>query len=444
MMSEETVGRVDQAVDTSKITQFDVVYASIVAFFAWMFSVYDFILFGTLLPLIAQEFHWTTAFSTGVATIVALGTFLVSLTVGPITDYFGRRNALVITVGGAALSSGLTALTPSAWYLVIVRSLSGFGYSEQAVNTTYLSEIYGPRRRGFIYSFIQGGWPIGVLFAAAMSALLLPAVGWRGVFLVSTFPIILILILRTRLKESPRYEHMVAVRRLEAEGKIAEARELGQKYGVDADRSAQFTYVQLFGVDVRKHTIFLGVAFLLNWFAIQVFTVLGTTVLTQGKGISFSNSLFLLILSNALAYIGYITHGYIGDYLGRRETIAGAWIIAGICYLIMLLVASSYVAVLITYSVGLFFLIGAYSALFTYMGESFPTRMRGTGASFINAMGPIGAVLGSLLFTGVLAGSASVATAALIAGAIPLILSGLFLFGARRVPPRRTLEEISV
>ncbi len=294
-MSEETVGRVDQAVDTSKITQFDIVYASIVAFFAWMFSVYDFILFGTLLPLIAQDFHWTTAFSTGVATLVALGTFLVSLTVGPITDYFGRRNALVITVGGAALSSGLTALTPSAWYLVIVRSLSGFGYSEQAVNTTYLSEIYGPRRRGLIYSFIQGGWPIGVLFAAAMSALLLPAVGWRGVFLVSTLPIILILILRTRLKESPRYEHMVAVRRLEAEGKIAEARELGQKYGVDADRSAQFTYVQLFGVDVRKHTIFLGVSFLLNWFAIQVFTVLGTTVLTQGKGISFSNSLFLLI-----------------------------------------------------------------------------------------------------------------------------------------------------
>ncbi len=443
-MSEQAAGRVDQAVGTSKITQFDVVYASIVAFFAWMFSVYDFILFGTLLPLIALDFRWSTTFSTGVATLVALGTFLVALTVGPITDYFGRRNALVITVGGAALSSGLTALTPSAWYLVIVRALSGFGYSEQAVNTTYLSEIYGPRRRGFVYSFIQGGWPIGVLFAAAMSTLLLPAVGWRGVFLVSTLPIILILILRTRLKESPRYEHMVAVRRLEAEGKIAEARQLGQEYGVDADRSAQFTYVQLFGADVRRHTIFLGLAFLLNWFAIQVFAVLGTTVLTQGKGISFSNSLFLLILSNALAYVGYVVHGYIGDFLGRRETIAGAWIIAGICYLIMLVVASSYVAVLITYSVGLFFLIGAYSALFTYMGESFPTRMRGTGASFINAMGPIGGVFGSLLFTGVLAGGASVATGALIAGAIPLILSGLALFGARRVPPRKTLEEISV
>jgi MFS family permease len=443
-MSEEVLRRADQTASTSRITQFDVLYASIVAFFAWMFSVYDFILFGTLLPLIAQDFHWSTELSTGVATLVALGTFLVSLTVGPITDYFGRRNALVITVGGAALSSGLTALTPAAWYLVLVRALSGFGYSEQAVNTTYLSEIYGPRRRGLIYSFIQGGWPIGVLFASLMAAVLLPAVGWRGVFLVSTLPIIIILILRTRLKESPRYEHMVAVRRLEAEGKTAEAHELGREYGVDADRSTQFTYVQLFGPDVRRHTIFLGLAFLLNWFAIQVFTVLGTTVLTQGKGISFSNSLFLLILSNALAYIGYVAHGYIGDIIGRRETIAGAWIIAGISYTIMLLFPSHFGAVLIAYSVGLFFLIGAYSALFTYMGESFPTRMRGTGASFINAMGPIGGVLGSLLFTAVLAAGVSVATAALIAGAIPLILSGLAMFGARHVPPRKTLEEIAI
>lgn len=444
MDQTQGAGQLDQAGSTSGITQFDVIYASIVAFFAWMLSVYDFILFGTLLPVIALEFNWSTATSTAIATWVALGTFLISLLVGPITDYFGRRNGLVITVAGAALSSGLAALTPSALYLVIVRALSGFGYSEQAVNTTYLSEIYGPRRRGFIYSFVQGGWPIGVLFASAMAAWLLPFLGWRGLFLISTFPIILILILRLRLKESPRFEHMQTVRHLVAEGKTDEAMELGQEYGIDVGQSRKFTYVQLFGADVRRHTIFLGAAFLLNWFAVQVFAVLGTTVLTDGKGLSFSNSLFLLILSNALAYVGYVVHGYIGDWLGRRETIAGAWVISGICYAIMLLFTSSYVAVLIAYSLGLFFLIGAYSALFTYMGESFPTRMRGTGSAFINAMGPIGGVLGSLVFTTVLQGGSNVVTAALVAGAIPLILSGLCLLGARRVPPKRTLEEIAI
>ncbi|MFZ0215259.1 MAG: hypothetical protein WAM30_04880 [Candidatus Dormiibacterota bacterium] len=58
-----------------------VIYASIVSFFAWMFSVYDYILFGTLLPVIAKDFGWSTGFSTFVATWVSVGTFLIAFTV---------------------------------------------------------------------------------------------------------------------------------------------------------------------------------------------------------------------------------------------------------------------------------------------------------------------------------------------------------------------------
>jgi predicted MFS family arabinose efflux permease len=153
-------------ITSGEITSGQVIYASIVAFLAWMFSVYDFILFGILLPVIAKDFNWSTEFSTLVATWVSVGTFVVAIMVGPIVDYMGRRLALVVTTAGAALSSGLAALTFNPIYLIVVRSLSGFGYSEQAVNAAYLSEIYGARRRGFIYSFVQCGWPIGVLFAS--------------------------------------------------------------------------------------------------------------------------------------------------------------------------------------------------------------------------------------------------------------------------------------
>jgi hypothetical protein len=52
----------------SEIKSGQVIYASIVAFLAWMFSVYDFMLFGILLPVIARDFHWSTEFSTLVAT----------------------------------------------------------------------------------------------------------------------------------------------------------------------------------------------------------------------------------------------------------------------------------------------------------------------------------------------------------------------------------------
>jgi MFS transporter, putative metabolite:H+ symporter len=177
-----------------------------------VFSVYDFILFGTLLPEIRDDFGWSGGFAATVSTLVSVGTFFVALMVGPLIDRLGRRLAMITTTAGAAISSGLTGITVSAIapvWMVVVRSASGLGYSEQAVNSTYLNELYAAEEghgrranRGFIYSLVRGGWPVGVLFAALMSSLLLPLIGWRGVFLVATFPAIVIAILGRRLKES--------------------------------------------------------------------------------------------------------------------------------------------------------------------------------------------------------------------------------------------------
>src|SRR3712207_5301253 len=155
----------------------DLIYPSIIAFLAWVVCVYDYIMFGTLLPKMADDFGWATATSTAIATIVSVGTFFVAILVGPMIDYVGRKRSLIITTAGTGLSSLLTGLTPAALaapFLSIVRAISGLGYSEQAVNTTYLNELYGNRKsRGFVYAFVQGGWPIGVLLASAFTALLL-------------------------------------------------------------------------------------------------------------------------------------------------------------------------------------------------------------------------------------------------------------------------------
>jgi MFS family permease len=425
------------------MTNGSIIYASIVAFIAWTLSVYDFILFGILLPIIAKDFGWSTEFSTFVATWVSVGTFVVALAVGPIVDYLGRRTALVLTTSGAALSSGLAALTFSPIYLIVVRSLSGFGYSEQAVNATYLSEIYGARRRGFFYSLVQGGWPIGVLFASAVSAWLLPLIGWRGTFAVATFPIVVIAILATRLPESPHYEALKQVRRLMQTGRTTEANAFGKARGIDADKAQSLSYLQLFLSDERKHTIWLGLSFLLNWIAIEIFVVLATTILVKAKGVSMHNALLFLVASNALSYVGYVVHGYVGDAIGRRETIMGGWILAGLAYASMILLANGPMAVLISYMIGLFFIIGPYSALFAYMGESYPTRSRGTGVAFINAMGPIGAILGAALLTWLQSTGMSLGNAAVLGGAVPCILSGLALLGARRILPGQALQTIA-
>ncbi|MGI8909730.1 MAG: MFS transporter [Rubrobacteraceae bacterium] len=419
------------------------VYASVVAFLAWVFSVYDYTLFGTLLPVMADDLGWSTATSTAVATWVGVGVFLISMSVGPMLDYLGRKTSLILTTAGAAVSSGLTALSFSALYVVVIRAFSGLGYSEQVVNTAYLNELYGNRqRRGLIYSLVQGGWPVGVLVGAAMSAVLLPFVGWRGTFLVATLPAIIIVILGFRLVESPRFQAMQRVKQLEKDGRHEEAVAFGREYEIDVHHTRENTFKQIFEPDIRKHTIFLALAFLTNWIGIQVFAVLGTTVLTEGKGVSFGSALTVLILSNAAAYIGYLTHGFFGDMIGRRWTIAGGWIISGTAYTIMLFGPDAPAFVLTMYTIGLFFIIGPYAALLFYMGESFPTRIRGTGAAFVNAMGPIGAIVGSALLTAFLGAGLDMTVAAFLAGAIAVVISGFLMFGTRKVEDPHQAEVL--
>jgi MFS family permease len=440
--SGESVGGIRTTFTTREL-----VYSSVVAFLAWVVCVYDYIMFGTLLPQMAGDFGWSASTSTFIATLVSVGTFFVAIMVGPMIDYLGRKKALIVTTAGTAISSALTGLTPqglAAPFLTVVRAISGLGYSEQAVNTTYLNEIYGDRRgRGFIYAFIQGGWPIGVLLAAAFTALLLSSVGWRGVFLLATIPALIVAGLGFRLRESPRFLAMQRVRQLEKNNQHEEAVEFGRHFDIDVHHARESTLQQIFEPDIRRHTIFLSLAFLTNWIGIQVFAVLGTTVLTEGKGVSFGSALTVLIVSNAASYIGYLCHGFVGDRIGRRLTIAGGWIISGIAYTLMLFGPSSEGFVLTMYTIGLFFIIGPYAALLFFMGESFPTRVRGTGASFVNAMGPIGAIAGGALLTAFLALTGeNMVIAAFLSGALATFISGILMLGTRDVKSAHEAELV--
>jgi MFS family permease len=407
---------------------------TIVCFLAWVFSVYDVVLFGTLLPKIAEEFGWSTGYATTVATWVTIGTFFVSMLVGPLLDRVGRKPALIVTTAAAAVTSGFTGMVGGAASLVGVRAISGLGYSEEVVNSVYLNEMYGKTRsRGFMFSFVQSGWPVGALLAAAFAAVLLPVVGWRWVFVLATFPVIIIVLLGVRLRESPPFVALKRTRELRKEGRHEEATQLAELYGLDISRDNESGLKQIFAPDLRWHTISLSAAWLFNWMGIQIFSVLGTTILVDAKGVSFSSALVVLILANAAGFLGYLFHGWLGDRIGRRTTIIAGWAIGGIIMTVMLFGPDSSGFVIPMYALGLFFLLGPYAPLLFYMGESFPARVRGIGPNTAHLMGPIGAILGSALLTVLLSAGAGATMAAFVAGALGMFLSGVVMLGTRKV-----------
>jgi MFS family permease len=143
----------------------------------------------------------------------------------------------------------------------------------------------------------------------------------------------------------------------------------------------------------------------------------------------------LLLVGNLVAAGGYLTHGLLGDRFGRRNVTAFGWVVAGISFAVMLFGPHTMAFSLVFYAIGLFFVLGTYASLFFYIGESFPSRVRGTGASLMNAMGPVGAIVGSALFTAAQDLGLSVQVSAAVVGCTAIVLSGLCILGARNVSP---------
>jgi MFS family permease len=443
-----------------RVDERDVRIATWVCFFAWTFAVYDFVLFGNLLPKLAEDHGWSSAQSTGINTWVTIGTALVAFGVGPLVDKLGRRKGIIIAVIGAALASAMTAV--AGWVvgavaglgivlLILVRSVAGLGYAEQAINATYLNEMFAhvysdparARRRGLIYSLVQSGWPVGSVLAALSIYLLFPVGGWALCFIVAVFPAIFMVWAARYLKESPQFAIRHEAEKLLDEGRSEEATALAEAAGIDlTNRSAPLT--SAFTGEALRSTLVIGSAFLLSWLGVLTFSILGTSLLTaeSGKNISFDNALAILIISNVTAFAGYLFHGWLGDRIGRRNTIAIGWIFSGLSFSGMLLAPDgSYGLIIALYSAGLFFLIGPYSALLFFNGESFPVHTRATGGSIINAAGQVGAVIGGLLITFALASGHSWDQAAFIWGCLPIFASGIIILGARNVSPHQVRRD---
>ncbi len=172
---------------------------------------------------------------------------------------------------------------------------------------------------------------------------------------------------------------------------------------------------------------------MVNWFGIQTFSVLGTTVLEDGKGFSGNFTLLLVVFANVVGIFGYLFHGWAGDRFGRRNAIVGGWMVGGILFAFMLLGPSSAAFVLPTYMFGLFFLLGPYSAMNFFMAECYTTDCRATGATFIGAMSQPGAIIGGFLLTAMVSANVGFGTAAFWVGALGTFASGLVMLFAKKV-----------
>jgi len=110
--------------------------------------------------------------------------FLCSPVIGSLSDRFGRRPVILISVAGLALDFLLMAIAPNLWWLAAGRLLGGVTSSSFTSTFAYMADITPPEGRargyGLIGAAFSGGFVAGPLLGGALGEVSLRAPFWAA------------------------------------------------------------------------------------------------------------------------------------------------------------------------------------------------------------------------------------------------------------------------
>ncbi|MBW4962105.1 TCR/Tet family MFS transporter [Sulfitobacter sp. CW3] len=95
------------------------------------------------------------------ATTFALMQFLFSPLVGSLSDRFGRRPILLISLTVMALDYVLMALAGSVWLLLLGRVIGGISAATAATASAYMADISAPKDRAANFGLVGAGFGAG-------------------------------------------------------------------------------------------------------------------------------------------------------------------------------------------------------------------------------------------------------------------------------------------
>lgn len=331
---------------------------------------FDMLILGFMLPVISADLHLSAAQAGSLITWTLLGALAGGVGFGQLSDRVGRVRVLSWTILVFAIFTGLCAFSQGYVSLVVFRTICGLGLGgEFGIGMALATETWPADQRSRASSYVALGWQAGVLLAALATPLLLPHIGWRGMFAVGVLPAVASFVMR-RMTEEPE----IFVKRAAA---TQSAVPLG-----------------LLVKDAATTRISLGVLILC---AVQNFGYFGLmiwlpTYLSKQLNYGLTQSSLWTVATILGMACGIWAFGQLADRIGRRPVFFAFQAGAAIMVLAYSQVTNATALMVAGVAMGIFVngMMGGYGAL---ISELYPTEARATAQ---NTLFNLGRALGGL------------------------------------------------
>ncbi len=342
----------------------------------------DLMILGFAMSGIMASFNIDKTTASTLTTITLAGAFLGGLVFGRLADKYGRIRVLTYSVIFFGVFTLFSAFAPNFFLMALFRFLAGVGIgAEFGIGMAIAAEASSPENRAKATSGVGLGFQVGVLLASLLSAPILTAFGWRGLFAIGIVPAIVAIFIRVFVPEPPLY--------LKHRQTAKEHGSIRQLFSTP--ERVRFSIAIIILCTVQN----CGYFGIMTWLPSYLNTELNLSLTSTGIWTAVT------VLGMML---GISVFGFLADHLGRRPAFWIFQIGAAIMVVIYSQLKDPTALLVGGFFMGMFAngMIGGYGAL---ISELFPTELRATAQTALYNTGRfIGGGLGPVVIAAIATG----------------------------------------